>query len=64
MLAIEEWKKSSNSVIEMMGTKMMEKFQVYWSGVRDMMGVAAVLDPTKKMVVLDFWFPKLYGRDS
>ncbi|CAJ2637459.1 unnamed protein product [Trifolium pratense] len=63
-LAIEECKKSSNSVNEMMATKMMEKFQIYWSGVHDMMGVAAVLDPTKKMVVLDFWFPKLYGQES
>jgi hypothetical protein len=63
-LAIEEWKKSSNSIIEMMATKMMEKFQHYWSGVHDMMGVAAVLDPRKKMVVLHFWFPKLYGQES
>ncbi|GAU17843.1 hypothetical protein TSUD_329690 [Trifolium subterraneum] len=63
-LAIEEWKNSSNSIIAMMATKMMEKFQNYWSDVHDMMGVAAVLDPTKKMAVLDFWFPKLYGQDS
>lgn len=63
-LAIEEWKKSSNSIIEMMATRMMEKFQNYWSGVHDMMGVAAVLDPRKKMVVLNFWFPKLYGEES
>ncbi|GAU13442.1 hypothetical protein TSUD_127390 [Trifolium subterraneum] len=63
-LAIEEWKKSSNSIIEMMAIKMMEKFDAYWSSVHDMMGVAAVLDPRKKMAVLDFWFPKLYGQDS
>ncbi|GAU39142.1 hypothetical protein TSUD_23210 [Trifolium subterraneum] len=48
----------------MMATKMMEKFQNYWSDVHDMMGVTAVFDPTKKMTVLDFWFPKLYGQDS
>ncbi|MCI55027.1 zinc finger BED domain-containing protein DAYSLEEPER-like, partial [Trifolium medium] len=29
-----------------------------------MMGVAAVLDPRKKIAVLDFWFHKLYGQDS
>ncbi|XP_058775706.1 zinc finger BED domain-containing protein RICESLEEPER 1-like [Vicia villosa] len=63
-LAIEEWKMSSNSIIEVMATKMMKKFQNYWSGVHDMMGVDAVLDPRKKMAVLNFWFPKLYGEDS
>jgi ribosomal protein S2 len=47
----------------MMATKMMEKLQNYWSGVRDMMGVAVVLDPRKNMVVLDFWFSKLYGQN-
>jgi hypothetical protein len=62
-LTIEECKKSSNSIMKMMATKMMEKLQNYWSGVPDMMGVAAVLDPRKNMIVLDFWFPKLYGQN-
>ena len=47
-----------------MAEKMTIKFKSYWSVIHDIMGVAAVLDPQYKMVLLDFYFPKLYDQTS
>lgn len=63
-LAISDWMNSSNKLIKEMATKMVQKFDKYWSVTQDMMGVATVLDPRYKMELLEYYFEKLYGHES
>lgn len=63
-LEIIRWQSSSNTLIKEMANRMMEKFESYWSVIHDVMGVATVLDPRNKLVVLRFYFAKLYANNS
>lgn len=63
-LAITDWRRSSNLVIQLMAEKMMIKFEKYWDVMHGVVGVAAVLDPRYKMEVLEFYFEKIFGDRS
>ncbi|KAL8499244.1 hypothetical protein ACS0TY_022284 [Phlomoides rotata] len=45
-----------------MATKMLEKFEKYWS--QGIMGVATVLDPRYKFKLLHYYFPLLYSSED
>uniref|UniRef100_A0A7N0SZQ4 Transposase n=1 Tax=Kalanchoe fedtschenkoi TaxID=63787 RepID=A0A7N0SZQ4_KALFE len=47
-----------------MAGMMLEKFKKYWDVIHEVMGVAAVLDPRYKLNSLEFYFSKVYGRES
>ncbi|KAL0446222.1 UNVERIFIED_CONTAM: Zinc finger BED domain-containing protein RICESLEEPER 1 [Sesamum latifolium] len=63
-LKLDEWVKSSNTVIQNMAKKMLEKYEKYWDSCHIMMGVATVLDPRYKMKLVEFYFPLIYGDGS
>ncbi|GJZ47739.1 zinc finger BED domain-containing protein RICESLEEPER 2-like protein [Tanacetum coccineum] len=61
---LREWASSSVEVIKKMASKMLEKFNKYWSVISGVMGMAAVLDPRYKMKFLELLLPKIYGQEK
>ncbi|KAG8388079.1 hypothetical protein BUALT_Bualt02G0087800 [Buddleja alternifolia] len=61
---LDEWVKSPNWIVQDMAKKMLEKYDKYWETCHIMMGVAAVLDPRYKMILVEFYFRKIYGEQS
>ena len=62
--SLREWAGSSAEVIRKMASKMLEKFNKYWSVISGVMGMAAVLDPRYKMKFLELLLPKIYGQEK
>ncbi|KAK9208449.1 hypothetical protein WN944_000804 [Citrus x changshan-huyou] len=60
-MSINGWRTSDNLAIRIMDDKMVEKFEKYWNEIHPMLVVAVVLDPRYKMLLIDFYFPKIYG---
>ncbi|KAL8543338.1 hypothetical protein ACS0TY_004034 [Phlomoides rotata] len=63
-LALRRWINSEKPTIVDMATKMLEKFEKYWSQINGIMGVATVLDPRYKLKVLHYYFPLLYSSED
>ncbi|KAI3448823.1 hypothetical protein Pfo_005488 [Paulownia fortunei] len=63
-LKLDEWVKSLNMMIHCMAEKMLENYEKYWDASHIMMGVAAVLDPSYKLKLVEFYFPLIYGEKS
>ncbi|KAM6579251.1 hypothetical protein CsatA_003025 [Cannabis sativa] len=61
---IEEGMSSNELFIKDMSTQMMFKFQKYWEQIHGIMTIAVVLDPRYKFLLLQFYFPQLYGDDK
>lgn len=55
---------SIESIIRNMASKMIVKFDKYWSVIHGIMGIAIVLDPRYKMKLLEYFYPLLYGSAS
>ncbi|KAG8372768.1 hypothetical protein BUALT_Bualt12G0101200 [Buddleja alternifolia] len=55
---------SPNWMIQSMSDKMLRKFDKYWKTCHVMMGVAAVLDPRYKMILVEYYFQQIYGETS
>ncbi|KAH9801502.1 hypothetical protein KPL71_001060 [Citrus sinensis] len=60
-MSINGWRTSDNLAIRIMADKMVDKFKKYWNEIHPMLVVAVVLDPRYKMLLIDFYFPKIYG---
>ncbi|KAH9793024.1 BED-type domain-containing protein [Citrus sinensis] len=60
-MSINGWRTSDNLAIRIMADKMVDKFENYWNEIHPMLVVAVVLDPRYKMLLIDFYFPKIYG---
>ncbi|KAL8478241.1 hypothetical protein ACS0TY_030221 [Phlomoides rotata] len=63
-LALRRWINSEKPTIVDMATKMLEKFEKYWSQINGIMGVATVLDPRYKLKLLHYYFPLLYSSED
>ncbi|KAH9686208.1 BED-type domain-containing protein [Citrus sinensis] len=63
-LSLNAWLNSSCDVIKNMAKSMLEKFGKYWDEIQGVMVVAVVLDPRYKMVLVDYFFPQIYGSDA
>ncbi|KAF7802170.1 zinc finger BED domain-containing protein RICESLEEPER 2-like [Senna tora] len=63
-LSLQNWLSSSISTISNMASKMMTKFEKYWSIVHGVMRVAIVLDPRYKLKLVEYFFPHFYGNSS
>jgi hypothetical protein len=61
---IEEGMSSNELFIKDMSTQMMFKFQKYWEQINGIMTIVVVLDPRYKFLLLQFYFPQLYGDDK
>lgn len=53
-----------NEYIRNMATKMLPKFEKYWSEFSLILTIAAIFDPRYKLQFVDFSYKKLYGPDS
>ena len=60
-LPINRWRTVDNLAIRIMADKMDDKFDKYWNDIHPMLVVAVVLDPRYKMMLIYFYFPKIYG---
>ncbi|KAH9782451.1 BED-type domain-containing protein [Citrus sinensis] len=56
-LSINRWRTADNLAIRIMA----DKFDKYWNEIHPMLVVAVVLDPRYKMMLIHFYFPKIYG---
>ncbi|KAF7839222.1 zinc finger BED domain-containing protein RICESLEEPER 2-like [Senna tora] len=63
-LSLQNRLSSSIGTISNMASKMMTKFEKYWSTVHGVMGVAIVLDPRYKLKLVEYFFPHFYGNSS
>jgi Domain of unknown function (DUF4413) len=55
-IALQSWLSDSNLTIVSMASKILEKFEKYWSEIHGVMGVATVLDPRFKNQILEFYY--------
>ncbi|KAK9232276.1 hypothetical protein WN943_022521 [Citrus x changshan-huyou] len=56
-MSINGWRTSDNLAIRIM----VDKFEKYWNKIHPMLVVVVVLDPTYKMLLIDFYFLNIYG---
>ncbi|KAK4589560.1 hypothetical protein RGQ29_020214 [Quercus rubra] len=63
-LELNQWLSSEDELVKKMATKMLAKFDKYWSDVHDIMSLAIVLDPRYKLILLTFYFNKMYGSKA
>lgn len=63
-IALSEWVLSENVVVQNMASKMVERYDKYWTSVHGILGVATVLDPHYKMTLIEFYFPRIFVIDS
>ncbi|XP_042459966.1 zinc finger BED domain-containing protein RICESLEEPER 2-like [Zingiber officinale] len=60
--ALDIYAQYEDLFLKQLSSKMKEKFDKYWGDCNLSMAIAAVLDPTKKMLAVEFCFPKLYSE--
>jgi len=59
---LKEQAESDDPVISGMVREMRSKFDKYWSEYTLLFAFAAILDPRRKLVLLNFRYGKLYGE--
>ncbi|CAA2976800.1 zinc finger BED domain-containing RICESLEEPER 2-like [Olea europaea subsp. europaea] len=47
-----------------MTISMMEKFNKYWSDIHGVLALAAVLDPSYKMMLVKFYYPRIFNHNA
>ncbi|XP_074572365.1 zinc finger BED domain-containing protein RICESLEEPER 2-like [Curcuma longa] len=60
--SLDTYAQHEDLFLKQLASKMKEKFDKYWGDCNLLMAIAAVLDPTKKMLAVEFCFPKLYSE--
>lgn len=63
-LKIFGWMRNSNKVIKDMASQMMVKYIEYWNDIHIVMAMSDVLDPRYKLVLVEFYFNKIYGDEA
>ena len=63
-LSLKEWLQSSGPIIRDMASNMICKFDKYWGKINAVMAVGTVLDPRYKMMLLNYFFPLMYGDEA
>ena len=64
-VCIRSWQQDGQNVaIRNMASRMLQKFDKYWTIIHDVLSVAIVLDPRYKLKLINYFFPKIYGIDS
>ena len=59
---IRQWSYCGNPLVEAMSANMIAKFDKYWSDIQGLMGIATILDPRFKTVVLLICYEDLLGE--
>ncbi|KAG6536868.1 hypothetical protein ZIOFF_001944 [Zingiber officinale] len=60
--ALDTYSQYEDLFLKQLTSKMKEKFDKYWGDCNLLMAIATVLDPTKKILAVEFCFPKLYSE--
>jgi hypothetical protein len=60
-MAVEEWCRSSNTIIATMGKSMKPKYDKYWEKSNMALSEACLLDPRFKRTLLEYYADKVYG---
>ena len=47
-----------------MANKMIAKYDEYWDVIHGVFIVETILDPRRKMLLINFLFPKIYGEKA
>jgi hypothetical protein len=63
-MKIRQWSTCGNAMIEAMSVNMVAKFDKYWSDIQGLMGIATVLDPRFKNLMLLMSFEWLLGTSG
>ncbi|WOL20326.1 U-box domain-containing protein 30 [Canna indica] len=63
-IALREWRIDPNVIIQHMATTMIAKFDKYWGVINGVMIVGTILDPRYKMLLLNYFLPRIYGDDA
>jgi len=62
-MELMHWVNCGQPCIQLMASKMEEKFDKYWARVHGIMCVATILDPRYKIKYLEYYFPLFYGDE-
>ncbi|XP_038884881.1 zinc finger BED domain-containing protein RICESLEEPER 2-like [Benincasa hispida] len=60
-LELSKWLNSDVEEVQVMASRMIAKFEKYWSVIHGVLAIATVLDPRFKMRLIQFYFPQIYG---
>ncbi|KAH9705023.1 BED-type domain-containing protein [Citrus sinensis] len=61
-LSMNAWLQSPIEGVKNMATKMIAKYDKYWDVIHGVLAVGTLLDPRRKMLLINFLFPKIYGE--
>ncbi|KAH9650690.1 BED-type domain-containing protein [Citrus sinensis] len=61
-LSMNAWLQSPIEGVKNMATKMIAKYEKYWDVIHGVLAVGTLLDPRRKMLLINFLFPKIYGE--
>ncbi|KAH9762411.1 BED-type domain-containing protein [Citrus sinensis] len=61
-LSMNAWLQSPIEGVKNMATKMIAKYDKYWDIIHGVLAVGTLLDPRRKMLLINFLFPKIYGE--
>jgi Domain of unknown function (DUF4413) len=56
------WLTDSNPTIANMASRMLKKYEKYWSKIHGIMGIATLLDQRFKMELIVYYYEKIYGE--
>ena len=56
-----EWQMPPVPQVKQMASVMIAKFEKYWQEIHGVLVMAVILNPRFKMVLIDYYFPKIYG---
>lgn len=59
--SLMEWQMSPIPEVKLMADGMIEKFLKYWQEIHMVLVMAVILDPRFKMLMIEFYFPKIYA---
>jgi len=63
-IKLSEWLTSEDELVKKMVAKMLAKFDKYWSKVHDILSLVIVSDPRYKLMLLTFYFNKMYDNKA
>ncbi|XP_024043240.1 zinc finger BED domain-containing protein RICESLEEPER 2-like [Citrus clementina] len=59
-IALKGWQTSDVPAVKNMADNMIGKFLKYWDEISGVLGMAVILDPRYKMMLINYYYPKIY----
>ena len=64
---LRQWQFNPNLELNAMAKRMKDKYEKYWGNIEKMnmlVYVASILDPSKKLPFVEYYFMKMYSNDD